>query len=148
MSQNNPSQLLNYILLDTCAVIWMAEGHSKLSKGPAKNKIEKAYRENHLAVSCMTIWEISMLAAKQRLKLKEPTLNWINRLIREYSLTVLPISPEIAVESSQLPGGFHGDPCDRIIVATARVEGMLLITEDQLILEYAKNGLLRALSCF
>jgi PIN domain nuclease of toxin-antitoxin system len=52
---------------------------------------------------------------------------------------LVPLAPEIAVESSRLPGTFHGDPADRIIVATARREGAILLTRDERIIAYGKG---------
>ena len=89
-----------------------------------------------------------MLNSKNRLQMNTPVLNWLKTCIQKYNLQIIQISPEIAVESCQLPGGFHADPADRMIVASARVHGLTLLTEDQLILDYGKNGLLKVLNCF
>jgi PIN domain nuclease of toxin-antitoxin system len=58
-----------------------------------------------------------------------------------------PLTPEIAVESSRLPGPFHNDPIDRILAATARIEGLILVTRDRAILDYARHGHVRARPC-
>ena len=136
------------LLLDTCALIWLAEGDQRFQLSPSKNKIEKSFRENQFYISSITLWEISMLNSKNRLQMNTPVLNWLKTCIQKYNLQIIQISPEIAVESCQLPGGFHADPADRMIVASARVHGLTLLTEDQLILDYGKNGLLKVLNCF
>ena len=136
------------ILLDTCALIWMAEGDRRFQASPSKNKIERSFRENQLHISSITLWEISMLNSKNRLQMNTPVLIWLKSCIQKYNLQIIQISPEIAVESCQLPGGFHADPADRVIVASARVHDLSLLTEDQLILDYGKNGLLKVLNCF
>ncbi len=136
------------LLLDTCALVWLALGDSRFQSSSSKNKIEKSFRDQQLYVSAITFWEISMLNAKGRLKMNEPVLNWIKNCIEKYNLQIVNLSPDVSVESCQLPGGFHSDPADRLIVATARIYGFTLLTEDQLILDYGKNGLLKVLNCF
>ncbi|MNL55776.1 Ribonuclease VapC22 [compost metagenome] len=87
-----------------------------------------------------------MLEAKGRVRFSSPCLDWIKTSAGLLRLEVLPISPEIAVESTRLPGGFHGDPADRLIVSTTRVENCVLLTQDELIREYARNGLVRVIT--
>ncbi|KYG64710.1 hypothetical protein AZI86_10895 [Bdellovibrio bacteriovorus] len=136
------------LLLDTHAWVWLALGNEKMKKGPAKSLIEKSFKDRALCISAISLWEISMLEAKGRLTLTEPILDWIELSIQRLGLEVLPLSADVAVESSRLPGGFHGDPADRIIVATARKNRLQLVTQDELILSYAKQGLVRALACY
>lgn len=136
------------VLLDTCALLWMALGDEKLSNGPAKNKIEKAFKNNQLHLAAISLWEIAMLESKNRIVLNEPVLSWVTTCIQKYNLNIIPIGVEVAIESCHLPGGFHSDPSDRMIVATARVHHLTLVTQDQLILDYGKNGLLKVQNCF
>ena len=133
---------MNRILLDTHVFIWYVNG-DQISKKIQK-MIDEAVQENRVYLAAISLWEISMLEAKQRIIMEMPCLEWINRAIRELHLQVLPITPAIAVESCHLPENFHGDPADRLIVATARVEGMTLLTRDSAILDMAKNKLLSA----
>ncbi|MBV2168842.1 MAG: type II toxin-antitoxin system VapC family toxin [Bdellovibrio sp.] len=136
------------ILLDTHAWLWIAMGHEKMAKGPSRKLVDRAFQAAGLSISAISLWEISMLEAKGRITLAQPCLDWIQQSLESLRLEVLSISPEVAVESSRLPGGFHGDPADRIIVATARKENLILMTQDELILAYSKQGLLRSLPCF
>jgi PIN domain nuclease of toxin-antitoxin system len=136
------------LLLDTCALIWLSADDLRFQNSSSKTKIEKSFRDQQLYISPISFWEISMLNSKGRLKLNQPVLDWIKSCIQKYNLQTVNLSPEISVESCQLPGGFHSDPADRIIVATARIYGFTLLTEDQLILDYGKNGLLKVLNCF
>lgn len=71
---------------------------------------------------------------------QQPCLDWIQQSIESLRLEVLPISPEVTVESSRLPGGFYGDPADRIIVATVRKENLVLMTQDELIFRIQNRG--------
>lgn len=136
------------LLLDTHSWIWIASGYEKMAKGSAKKVVDKAFNDASLVISAISLWEVSMLEAKGRLALSGPCLDWIQQSMSQLRLEVIPISPEIAVESSRLPGGFHGDPSDRIIVATARKERFTLLTQDELILSYGAQGLVNTLRCF
>jgi len=89
-----------------------------------------------------------MLEAKGRIRFPKLCLDWAKEALAMPGLSLLDLSPEVAVESSRLPGQFHGDPADRIIVATARVHGLLLVTQDLKILEYGKAGFLKAKPLF
>lgn len=86
-----------------------------------------------------------MLEAKGRLTLQLPVVEWVHQALRLPGLTLIPLTPEIAVDSTRLPGHFHGDPADRIIVATARQTGATVMTADRQILDYGARGLVRAL---
>jgi len=87
-----------------------------------------------------------MLVQKGRIKLEIPLLAWVQKALALPGVELKPLTPEIAVESSQLPDGFHGDPADRLIVATARVHQLTLLTHDQKILGYAKKEYLSIIS--
>ena len=77
-----------------------------------------------------------MMSAKKRIELKISPAKWLSRAIDETGIIVIELSPDIAIESSNLPGEFHKDPADRIIVATARVHNLKLLTKDQKIHDY------------
>jgi PIN domain nuclease of toxin-antitoxin system len=86
-----------------------------------------------------------MLESKGRLQLQMDCLDWVAESTRRAGLRIVPLSPEIAVASTRLPGELHGDPSDRIIAATARHEGAVLVTRDRALLGYAARGYLRAI---
>ncbi|MBP9828645.1 MAG: type II toxin-antitoxin system VapC family toxin [Proteobacteria bacterium] len=131
---------MNNILLDTHIFIWLMSGSDRLTQ-KAKKSIETCTEnEGCIFVSAISIWEIGMLAQKGRLTLKEPILQWIQESLSAPYIQLATLSPEIAVESCQLPGEFHGDPADRMIVATSRVLNTPLLTMDDRILIYANNG--------
>ena len=135
------------LLLDTHAWIWLVEGRKPLA-GPAHGAVLDAAGRNALRLSIMSVWEVSLLEAKGRLALRRPCLEWVRTALARSGVALAPITPEIAVESHRLPGGFHADPADRLIVATARVESAVLVTRDRLILDYARGGVhLSALPC-
>jgi len=129
---------LSVILLDTHVFIWYVNGNEELRK-PTRKIIDTAIQNNTLYLAAISLWEISMLDAKKRIILEMPCLEWLNHAIKEIRLQILPITPAIAIESCHLPGGFHEDPADRLIVATARVEGLALATRDTKILTYSQS---------
>jgi PIN domain nuclease of toxin-antitoxin system len=136
---------VNKILLDTHVFIWYVNGNDELSKR-MQSIIDSAIQSNTLYLAAISLWEVSMLDAKKRIVLEMPCLEWINRAIKEIHLQVLSVTPTIAVESCNLPGDFHGDPADRLIVATARAEGLSLLTCDTNIVTYGKKKLLSVIN--
>lgn len=81
-----------------------------------------------------------MLERKSRLRLDVPVEEWVRQAISLPGLTIVPMSHEIALAASQLPGEFHGDPADRVIVATARAFQAKLLTKDHSITRYGKQS--------
>jgi PIN domain nuclease of toxin-antitoxin system len=139
---------MSKVLLDSHSWVWIANGDHRLKKSSTLKLIENAAANSSLFISSISVWEIAMLESKGRIRFQKPCLEWINEALAMPGLGVLDLSPEIAVESCRLPGDFHGDPADRIIGASARTHGLVLITQDQKILEYAKAGFLNAKALF
>ena len=134
------------LLLDTCAVIWIAEAQPL--SAPATRELDEAYEAGtDVYVSPITAWEIGMLISRKRLSLQiEPRL-WFRRLFDVLNLREALIPAEILLGSSFLPGTPPSDPADRILAATAREFGYRLVTRDRPLLEYAEQGHIRALAC-
>lgn len=126
------------LLLDTHVFIWHIEGNANISK-TIRKMIDVSAQEHSIYLAAISLWEISMLAAKKCIILGMPCLEWINKAIELSRIQIAPLTASISVESCHLPGIFHEDPADRLIVATARVEGLAILTRDQRILEYSKN---------
>jgi PIN domain nuclease of toxin-antitoxin system len=126
------------ILLDTHIFIWLMEGVDRLSK-KTQNYIIEAAQQDQVYVAAISLWEIAMLEKKGRVSFHQPCLQWIEQSLKAPGINILPLSPEIAVDSAQLAGDFHGDPADRLIVASARYLNATLITADQKIIAYAKK---------
>lgn len=123
------------ILLDTHIWVWWVHGSDRLS--PEKLKWLGEQAEEGLAISTISCWEIAKLVEYGRLHLSDPLEEWLNIALVYPGLHSIELTPRIVVESTQLPGEFHRDPADQIIVATARVYDYPLLTVDQNILEYA-----------
>jgi PIN domain nuclease of toxin-antitoxin system len=122
------------ILFDTHAWLWW---HSE----PARFSADTAYRIEAASgwlVSPITFWEISTKAAKGKLMLSLPTADWVAASMSERRCALAPLSAQASVRAGQLGlEGFHGDPADRLIVATAMDLGVPLVTADGLIREWA-----------
>lgn len=84
----------------------------------------------------MSCWEVGKLVEKGKIKLGIPTEQWLEKAVGDIGATVLPLDYHIIADSTSLPGTFHRDPIDQIIVSTARVHGLTLMTEDRKILTY------------
>ncbi len=127
----------DYLLLDTHVWIWLTTGDiDKLSD----SSLAKIIGANQLGVSAISIWEVGMLEAKGRIQLRSSCLDWVRNALKAPRVRLLPLTPEIAVESSRLPGGIHGDPADRILAATSRVEGASLVTKDHMLQQYGRQS--------
>ena len=128
------------LLLDTHVWLWLVGGAEPL-KRPVLSAVEGAARRGRIRVSAISVWEVAMLEAKGRIRLAKDCLAWVREALAAPGTSLVPLTPEIAVESSRLPGEFHGDPADRILVATARLLGATLLTRDERILAYGKGKL-------
>jgi len=122
------------ILLDTHALIWLVEASPKLGKSVGKIA-NKALKEDKLATSAITFWEVAMLTQRNRINLSLPTEVWRHRLL-DMGLIEIPITGELGIRAVELKR-FHGDPADRFIVATAILEGGTLVTADEAILGWS-----------
>lgn len=118
------------ILLDTHVVVWLAFEPDKLSKR-AKEAIRAARPQGGLAIAAITLLELAWLAEKGRVETTLSVESFVRRCASK--MTVLPITPEIAARAVGLPESYPKDPQDRLIGATALVEGIDLVSHDGLI---------------
>ena len=123
------------ILLDTHAWFWWLTSSEKISP-KARHAIEEAEENDGLGVSVMSCWELAMLAAKKRLMFSVDVGKWIDDSLKIPSLRLVDLTPEISVLSTRLPGRPHGDPVDRILMATAIHLKMPLVSRDRKIGQY------------
>ena len=136
------------LLLDTCALVWIAGLAGDHHLGPVEEALDQARAEGSAAfVSPMTAWELGMLAAKGRLSFPMPIRAWVDQVVTTGQLRWAELSVDVLLAATALPGEVHGDPADRIIIATARENGFRLVTRDRKILDYAGKGHVMALEC-
>jgi len=93
--------------------------------------IRSAVSRGGLAIASINLWEIAMLIARGRLSARGTPEAWIAELIRTSGVVVKEITPAVAVLSTQFPDSFSHDPADRLIAATARADGLALVTRDE-----------------
>ena len=133
------------LLLDTHALIWLAQGVELRPETVAL--LNGAADDAEVHVSVVSAWEVGLLASRHRVAFAPDPKTWFAKALRGPGLRLADLSPEIAIDSSQLPGAFHQDPADRLLVSTARHHGMTLVTRDRRILAYAQEGHLEAIAC-
>ncbi len=134
------------ILLDTCAVIWT--GTKKQLIPAAVDAIdEMSDRDERMLVSPITAWELGLLVSRGRYRFSMDVVEWFTKYMENRAVVLAGLSPEVLLLSSYLPGNPPNDPADRIIIATARQYGYRIMTRDQKILDYAKEGHVNAIAC-
>ncbi|MCZ8441750.1 type II toxin-antitoxin system VapC family toxin [Achromobacter xylosoxidans] len=123
------------IVLDTNALVWWAAGDSQLSRA-AREAIEAEAQDGEILVSAISAWEVAMLAKAGRLALTMDAAAWLDTVAEVPAIRFVPVDVRISVQSVDLPGEFHKDPADRIIVATARHHSVPLVSADLKIRDY------------
>ena len=124
------------IVLDTHALIWWVNDDTRLSP-TAKVAIEDALVGNgRVLVSAISAWELALLVQRGRIALAMELDEWLRAVESIEGVSLVPISAQIAAQSVNLPGEFHKDPADRMIVALAREQNAPLITADEKIQGY------------
>jgi PIN domain nuclease of toxin-antitoxin system len=117
------------------------EGDEHVTKNQKLVKeIQKSIPQKEILISEISLWEIAMLSSKNRIQISEPLEDWLEQTLKAPGIRSINLTPKIIADSMNLPDPFHADPSDRLIVATARVLGAILVTEDKLIHKYAKSG--------
>lgn len=129
------------ILLDTHVLLWWQAGSDRLS-AVAHDRLAAA---GSILVSPISCWEVGMLVTRGRVRLDRSTPAWTRDLLAADRVAVAELTASVAVAASELPG-FHGDPADRFLYATARRRGVPLLTKDRLIHRYAEvDGAVRVI---
>jgi PIN domain nuclease of toxin-antitoxin system len=122
------------IVLDTHVWIWHTHGDSRLTE--RQEEEIQGQEDDIIGVSTFSCWEIAKLVELDRLNLSTSLEEWFEQALQYPGVRLFELTPQIVIESTQLPGDFHRDPADQIIVATARVHDCLLVTSDRKIIEY------------
>jgi PIN domain nuclease of toxin-antitoxin system len=120
------------MILDTCALLWLASGDHKLSRSALKqiNEAPAVY------VSAISGFEIAIKHANGKLKLPGSPQLWLEKVVEHHGLSILPLELSICVTAAQLPP-LHNDPCDRFIIAAAKLHDLTTVTGDE---QFEKYG--------
>ena len=124
------------IVLDTHVLLWWVSGSSQLSATAEKAIKKTLAKGSEVLVSAISAWEVAMLIEKGRLVLSMDVENWFDEVSQIDGMRFIPVDNEISIKSTVLPGTFHKDPADRMIVATARKLAVSLVTADKKIRNY------------
>jgi len=134
------------ILLDTCAVIWT--GIQEKLEPRAVSALDESFDRNEaLRISPITAWELGLLVARGRYRFSMGVSEWFDEYMNNGGAQLATLSPIEFIASSFLPGTPPNDPADRIIIATARQQGLRIMTRDRKILDYADAGHVNAIPC-
>lgn len=133
------------LLLDTCAVILLF--NRSLMSEASRVAIAQAATDRRLFVSPFSGWEVATLVRKGKIALNMPPKLWFGRVAEHPAITLAVLDHDVLIESCFLPADPPGDPADRIMIATARLSGFTIVTRDRPVLDYAKQGHVRALPC-
>ena len=124
------------IIIDTHILIWWVNGSDTMSL-PASTIINDTLSGGgEVIISSISAWEISMLIKKGRLVFNMDVESWLDEVSQIEGVRFIPVDNEIGIKSTILPGEFHKDPADRMIVATARKFAVPLVTADEKIINY------------
>jgi len=124
------------IVLDTHVLVWWVNGDDTLSR-KARQAIQKELDGGEIIVSAISAWEIAMLVEREKLVLSMDVESWLATVAEIDAVRIVPVDVAISLKSVSLPGEFHKDPADRMIVATARRLAAPLVTKDEKIRAYA-----------
>lgn len=117
------------ILLDTHIWVWWLTSDPRLGKAELAS-LDQLAEQGELRLSAISLWEAQMLHAKKRLELPLPLAEWLELATDSRMLKILPLDLGVILALDSLPAGFHGDPADRVIVATSRAHALPLATRD------------------
>lgn len=124
------------IVLDTHALVWWVNGDARLSSA-AQSLIAGTQASNgQVLVSAISAWELAMLVERGRIALAMDLDEWLQAVASIEGVSFVPITLQVAVQSATLPGAFHKDPADRLIVALARQQNAVLVSADEKIQRY------------
>jgi PIN domain nuclease of toxin-antitoxin system len=122
------------IVIDTHIWVWWVHGDAQLK--PSQASVIEDAETGTIGVSAISCWEVAKLVERGRLVLPRPLEDWFAAALGYPGVRLIDLTPDIALTSTRLPGDFHSDPADQIIVATALVNGCPIVTSDQKIISY------------
>jgi PIN domain nuclease of toxin-antitoxin system len=119
------------IVLDTHVLVWWVDGDTRKLSRKARDALERHSTRNELLVASISVFEITTLERRGRLRFKISATEWLTRVRRLPEYRIEPLSDDIAERAGQFGDAFPGDPADRMIAATALLRGVPLVTHDE-----------------
>ena len=136
-------ELKSPLLLDTHILIWLMNGDKKLQSTKFYTWVQSK-NPPQLWLSVISVWELGMLEARNKIELPMDCLQWVKNALSN-GIELAEFTPEIAVESTRLPHTLHKDPHDHILISTAKLRGLTLVTHDAEIIKYCKSQKIKVL---
>lgn len=124
------------VILDTCALLWVTQGGGALSK-VARRRLEQA---PIVYVSAISGFEVGVKYRKGKLELPTEPLEWFQTILANHNLLVAPLDLSVCIRATELPV-IHADPCDRLIIATAQLQHLTVVTRDPVFAQYGVETL-------
>ncbi len=135
------------VLLDTHVWLWLALGTAKRISPPTLRILEETARLSGLLVSIVSVWELALLVARERIVLPLPLNEWVAHALARAEIRLVGLTrPDTVIDAVNLPGEIHADPADRFLIATARSRRATLATHDDRILAYGHSGHVKVLA--
>ena len=125
------------MLLDTCALLWLAGNQRNLSR----DVLERIEESSSVYISAITCFEIALKCKSGKLKLPVPPKSWLDLVLEHHDISVIDISRDVSLLSADLPP-YHKDPCDRFIIATAIINSFPVVTADENFMKYGVSVLI------
>lgn len=125
------------LLLDTHVWIWHVEGDETHFAEGTRALLDRSGAHGRLFVCDISAWEVAVKAAKQKLTFTVDVAVWLQRAEQAPGIRFRPLTRPVLLQSTRLPGTAHNDPADRMLMAMAQLDGVPLVTNDRLIIEYA-----------
>ena len=136
---------MSSFLLDTHLWLWLQKNDRDFIDEILIAEVEDWQRKNQAYVSAASIWEIAILVSLGRMRLPSPVEEWVRIGTTGDGFRLLELTPDVLIESTRLPGELHRDPADRMLLATARLEDLTLVTRDKALIRYGKLGFARVI---
>jgi PIN domain nuclease of toxin-antitoxin system len=131
---------MNGYLLDTHYWLWYQMANAERIAPEARDQLIQMQLERELYLSATSVWEVARLVADGHIELPDTVDQFLEQALLDGGLILVPLTPKVLIESTRLPGNLHRDPADRMLVATARENGLTLVTRDKELLRYARKG--------
>ena len=133
------SKKAKYLLLDTHVWIWLLNGCDQINRKEYLNLINQYANQEAVKISAISVWELGMLVFKKRVALSKDVSLWVKESYKGHGLFLEPLSVDIMLDSTHMAEEFHGDPADRMILATAKNINASIMTADERMIQYCKK---------